>query len=34
MTGYWSDVGTPQRYEEAQRDVDAGRIDLASRANL
>jgi len=32
MTGYWSDVGTPQRYEQAQRDVAEGRLDLTARA--
>lgn len=32
MSGYWSDVGTPERYTQAQRDAEAGRIDLASRA--
>lgn len=31
MQGYWSDIGTSQRYDQAQRDVDGGRIDLASR---
>lgn len=34
MTGYWSDVGTPERYAQAQRDAGAGLIDLASRASL
>ncbi len=32
MKGYWSDVGTPERYEQAQRDTEAGRIKLAPRA--
>ncbi|GJL63422.1 MAG: hypothetical protein NPIRA04_20760 [Nitrospirales bacterium] len=31
-SGYWSDIGTPERYEQAQQDVDAGRLTLASRA--
>jgi NDP-sugar pyrophosphorylase family protein len=26
MTGYWSDVGTPERYAQAQRDADAGLV--------
>ncbi|GJL65537.1 MAG: hypothetical protein NPIRA05_05080 [Nitrospirales bacterium] len=30
--GYWSDIGTPERYAQAQQDVDAGRLTLASRA--
>ncbi len=30
--GYWSDVGTPERYEQAQRDAEAGRVQLADRA--
>ncbi|GJL55712.1 MAG: hypothetical protein NPIRA02_28440 [Nitrospirales bacterium] len=30
--GYWSDIGTPERYEQAQRDVDAGYVTLSSRA--
>ncbi|WP_447968969.1 nucleotidyltransferase family protein [Nitrospira sp. M1] len=30
-SGYWSDVGTPERYEQVQRDVDAGRLTLAAR---
>lgn len=32
MAGYWSDVGTPERYAQAQRDADAGRISLAARS--
>lgn len=28
-TGYWSDVGTPERYAQVQRDVEAGLITLA-----
>ncbi len=31
LSGYWSDIGTPERYEEATRDAEAGRIDLPSR---
>jgi NDP-sugar pyrophosphorylase family protein len=34
MTGYWSDIGTPDRYAEAQRDAEAGLIDLAARARV
>ena len=30
-TGYWSDVGTPERYAQAEQDASAGRITLASR---
>ena len=29
MTGYWSDVGTPERYAQVQRDAEAGLITLA-----
>jgi|SRR5579885_576734 len=32
MEGYWSDIGTPGRYEQACRDAEAGRINLAARA--
>jgi len=32
LSGYWSDVGTPERYAQARRDAEAGIIDLASRA--
>jgi NDP-sugar pyrophosphorylase family protein len=28
MSGYWSDVGTPERYAEAQQDALAGRLNL------
>ncbi|MDT7040980.1 NDP-sugar synthase [Candidatus Nitronereus thalassa] len=28
LTGYWSDVGTPQRYAQVQQDFDFGRIRL------
>lgn len=31
MTGYWSDVGTPERYAQVQRDAEAGLISLAGR---
>lgn len=31
MTGYWSDVGTPERYQAVQEDVRMGRVSLASR---
>ncbi len=31
LPGYWSDIGTPERYAQAQRDADAGLINLASR---
>jgi NDP-sugar pyrophosphorylase family protein len=31
MHGYWSDVGTSQRYAEAQEDVERGLIRLADR---
>lgn len=31
MEGYWSDIGTPERYEQAKKDVEAGLIDLARR---
>lgn len=30
--GYWSDVGTPERYAQAEQDVAAGRIALSGRA--
>jgi NDP-sugar pyrophosphorylase family protein len=26
MHGYWSDIGTPERYTQAQRDAEAGLI--------
>ena len=29
--GYWSDIGTLERYTQAQGDFEAGRIDLLSR---
>jgi NDP-sugar pyrophosphorylase family protein len=31
MHGYWSDIGTSQRYAEAQEDVEHGLIRLADR---
>ncbi len=31
MEGYWSDIGTPERYEQARKDAAAGLIDLAKR---
>jgi NDP-sugar pyrophosphorylase family protein len=31
LSGYWSDIGTPERYAQARQDADAGLIDLASR---
>jgi NDP-sugar pyrophosphorylase family protein len=31
MSGYWSDVGTPERYTQAQRDAEVGLIHLAAR---
>lgn len=31
LDGYWSDIGTPERYAQAQRDAETGLIDLASR---
>jgi NDP-sugar pyrophosphorylase family protein len=34
MKGYWSDIGTPERYEQAQRDAEEKRIDLTARAKL
>jgi NDP-sugar pyrophosphorylase family protein len=32
MEGYWSDIGTLERYEQAQKDVEAGRLTLAGRS--
>jgi NDP-sugar pyrophosphorylase family protein len=29
--GYWSDIGTPERYAQAEHDASAGRITLSSR---
>ena len=31
MNGYWSDVGTPERYRQTQEDIMAGRIGLQLR---
>jgi NDP-sugar pyrophosphorylase family protein len=31
LRGYWSDVGTPERYEAAKRDAEAGAINLRDR---
>ena len=29
--GYWSDIGTPERYAQAEQDASAGRITLSTR---
>jgi NDP-sugar pyrophosphorylase family protein len=29
--GYWSDIGTPERYAQAEQDASAGRISLSVR---
>lgn len=34
MEGYWSDVGTPERYAQVQRDAEAGLINLAGRTKV
>ena len=34
MAGYWSDVGTPERYAQVQRDAAAGLINLAARKTV
>jgi NDP-sugar pyrophosphorylase family protein len=31
MTGYWSDVGTPERYAQAEHDATSGLIKLSER---
>lgn len=31
LAGYWSDIGTPERYAQARRDTEAGLIDLENR---
>jgi len=31
LTGYWSDIGTPERYAQVQRDAEAGLINLKDR---
>jgi len=30
--GYWSDIGTPERYGQAEQDARSGRIDLSRRS--
>lgn len=32
--GYWSDVGTPERYEQAQMDIEDGSFSLAARMDV
>ena len=32
LTGYWSDVGTPQRYAQAEHDATSGLIRLSERS--
>jgi len=34
LPGYWSDIGTPERYAQVQRDAEAGLIDLKSRLSV
>ena len=34
MNGYWSDVGTPERYAQVQRDAETGLITLAGRSGV
>ena len=34
MAGYWSDVGTPERYTQIQRDAEAGLAFLSARDRL
>jgi NDP-sugar pyrophosphorylase family protein len=34
MAGYWSDVGTPERYTQVQRDAEAGLAFLSARERL
>jgi NDP-sugar pyrophosphorylase family protein len=31
LTGYWSDVGTPERYAHAEHDATSGLIRLSER---
>jgi NDP-sugar pyrophosphorylase family protein len=31
FNGYWSDIGTPERYAQAEQDASAGLITLAAR---
>ncbi|MGH7164029.1 MAG: nucleotidyltransferase family protein [Nitrospiraceae bacterium] len=33
MSGYWSDVGTPERYAQVQKDARAGLLNLSERAS-
>jgi len=33
FSGYWSDVGTPERYAQAERDAAAGLLSLAARTS-
>lgn len=30
-SGYWSDIGTPERYEQARRDAESGKVNLQDR---
>lgn len=34
LNGYWSDIGTPERYAQVEHDVANGLVDLASRKAL
>jgi NDP-sugar pyrophosphorylase family protein len=34
LTGYWSDVGTPERYAQVEQDAAHGLVDLVSRKAL
>ena len=34
MAGYWSDIGTPERYTQVQRDADVGLAFLSAREQL
>jgi NDP-sugar pyrophosphorylase family protein len=34
LVGYWSDVGTPERYAQVEQDAAAGLVDLTSRKAL
>lgn len=31
LSGYWSDIGTPERYAQAQQDAESGKINLQDR---
>jgi len=33
FSGYWSDVGTPERYAQVERDATAGLLSLAARTS-